>query len=90
MLHFLNVMTKCTLTYMNLNCISPNNCIGMDSQVRVYFVYRIVQLMTNLLTATSVIVAGMIFQLLDTYGVSFVLCTIIGILMTYLVDAASI
>ena len=89
-MHFLNGMTKCTLTYMNLIGICTNNCIGMDSQVRVYFVYRIVQLMTNLLTATSVIVAGMIFQLLDTYGVSFVLCTIIGILMTYLVDAASI
>jgi len=74
---------------MNLNCISPNNCIGMDSQVRVYFVYRIVQLMTNLLMASSVIVAGMTFQLLDTYGVSFVLCTIIGILMTYLVEASS-
>ena len=85
MLHFLNGMTKCTLTYMNLNCISPNNCIGMDSQVRVYFVYRIVQLMTNLLMASSVIVAGMTFQLLDTYGVSVVLCTIIGILRTNLV-----
>ena len=61
----------------------------MDSQVRVYFVYRIVQLMTNLLMASGVIVAGMTFQFLDTYGVSVVLCTIIGILRTYLVEASS-
>ena len=89
MLHFLNGMTKCTLTYMNLIGISTNNCIGMYSQVRVYFVYRIVQPMTNLLIASSVIVAGMIFQLLDTYGVSAVLCTIIGIPRTYFVEASS-
>ena len=89
MLHFLNGMTKCTLTYINLNSISTNNCIGMYSQVRVYFVYRIVQPMTNLLIASSVIVAGMTFQLLDTYGVSVVLCTIIGIPRTYFVEASS-